>query len=171
MVMTWTYFVYLSTLSLTRRSIHCIFDLKQKNNYKRNMWSKHIKGWKEYAIYYDKTQPAHFWGRPLFQATRHHLTVKWWKRRLNYDAYLLFVELLCCFSCPVFGRIEEIVICIFLWFCSKMLCGLKLWFSDSYFLLCIYCCSMSETCKHCCHVCFNGSPAVACVHMKYCQNL
>ena len=31
--------------------------------------SKHIKRVTKNAIYYDKTQHAHFWGRPLFQAT------------------------------------------------------------------------------------------------------
>ena len=48
-------------------------------------------------MYYNKTQHANFQGLPLFQATKQHLTVKWWKmrcRRLIYCrfSYLPFIQ-------------------------------------------------------------------------------
>ena len=59
------------------------------------------------AIYLDKTQSENLRGSPLHQATKRHLTVKWWKNDGKWDVNLNHLSVFgwaVLFSCPVFGR-------------------------------------------------------------------
>ena len=118
---------YVGTLCLDCLTTHCHWQ-EHQSYIKMLLWATQLRGvagvgggskrrmtasilkqdanaWtvQDNAIYLDKMWHANFWGNPVYQATKWHLTIKQWQNDEQWDGELIHLsfwgEL-----CPVLGR-------------------------------------------------------------------